>query len=156
VTPETTPGLGAIAVAQDEPILRAPDGEISILVARDDITITRARYAAGQSIAGRHVHAHHTDAFYVLEGKLIFQIGRERETVTVSRGGFVAVPPGVAHALRVTPEQPACWLTIHTPDGGFAAFMRGICDNVAVAWDIDPVPVDGGGPASDATVAHAI
>jgi quercetin dioxygenase-like cupin family protein len=133
---------------EEEPILRTPDREISILIAREDITITRARYAAGQSVARPHVHTHHTDAFYVLEGQLTFQIGRDRETLTVSPGGFVAVPPGVAHSLSVDDRQPARWLTIHTPDGGFAAFMRSIRDNTKVDWDIASVPAKGGPPAS--------
>ena len=53
--------------------------EISILVAREDVTVTHARYAAGEQVAGPHVHHGHTDAFYVLEGELTFEIGRERE-----------------------------------------------------------------------------
>jgi quercetin dioxygenase-like cupin family protein len=35
-------------------------------------------------VAGRHVHHVHTDAFYILEGDLTFEIGREAETITVS------------------------------------------------------------------------
>jgi len=38
-----------------------------------------------------HVHHEHTDAFYVLEGELTFETGREAETITVPAGGFVAV-----------------------------------------------------------------
>jgi hypothetical protein len=30
----------------------------------------------------------------------------------------------------------ARWITIHAPDGGFAAFMRGIRDGIHVEWDI--------------------
>jgi hypothetical protein len=51
-------------------------------------------------VAGLHVHDRHTDAFYVLEGEVIFEIGAELETVTIGAGGFVAVPPGVAHSVR--------------------------------------------------------
>ena len=131
-------------VAGSEAILEREDQEIELVVASEDVTITRARYAAGEHVAGPHVHDHHSDAFYVLEGELIFNVGREPETIVVSAGGFVAVPPGVAHSFRVGSRGPASWLTLHTPDGGFAAFMRGIRDGIEVRWDIGPVPADGG------------
>src|SRR2546430_296722 len=89
-----------VAVRQGEAILRREKREISILVAREEVTITHALYAAGEQVAGPHVHHQHTDAFYVLEGELTFEIGREPETITVSAGGFVAAPPEVAHSLR--------------------------------------------------------
>jgi len=44
------------------------------------------------------------------------------------------------------------WLTIHAPDGGFAAFMRAIRDGHAVMWDIADVPPDGGLPANEVIV----
>jgi quercetin dioxygenase-like cupin family protein len=145
-------GRMAARTAEGEPILQSEKREISMLVAREDLTITRARYAADESVAGPHVHNTHTDAFYVLEGELTFEIGRESETITVPSGGFVAVPPGVVHSLRNDGDLPACWLTIHAPDGGFAAFMRGVRDGVDVEWDMLPVPADGGLPAGDALV----
>ena len=46
-------------------------------------------------------------------GELTFEIGREKKTITVSSGGFVAAPQGVAHSLRNDSDRPACWLTIH-------------------------------------------
>jgi mannose-6-phosphate isomerase-like protein (cupin superfamily) len=139
-------------ILDEEAILRSETRDISILVARDDLTITCARYAAGQSAAGPHVHNRHTDAFYVLEGRLTFEIGRERELITVSPGGFVTVPPGVAHAFGVAGNRPARWLTIHAPDGGFARFMRGVRDGIDVEWDIAPAPVAGGLPARAAII----
>ena len=139
-------------IVEEEPILRSETRDIGILVAGDDLTITRARYAAGESVAGPHVHHEHTDAFYVLEGELTFEVGREREVITVSPGGFVAVPPGVVHSVRVAGNRPARWLTIHAQDGGFARFMRGVRDGVDVGWDIAAAPVGGGLRAGAATV----
>ena len=86
-----------------------------------------------------HIHQH-TEAFYVLEGELTFEVGAEHETITIGAGGFVAAPPGVAHSFRTAGSHPARWLIIHASDGGFAAFMRGIRDGVKVEWDIAPVP----------------
>ena len=137
-----------------EPILRTPTREISVVVAREDLTITEARYAAGEQVAGPHIHHDHVDAFYVLEGELTFLIGREDQSVTVGAGGFVAAPPGLAHSFRNGGDRPARWLTIHAPDGGFAAFVRGIRDGVEVEWDIAPIPDDGGLPARDAVVTY--
>ena len=136
-----------------EPILRGNRHEVSIVVASGDVTITRASYAPGEQVAGPHVHHEHTDAFYVLEGELTFEIGREAETVTVGAGGFVAAPSGVVHSFRTSGDRHARWLTIHAPDGGFAQFMRGVRDGVPVEWDISPPPTDGGLPASEAIVS---
>jgi mannose-6-phosphate isomerase-like protein (cupin superfamily) len=145
---------GEIApITAREPILRAGRREVDIVVTQEEITITHARYAAGERVAGPHIHHEHTDAFYVLEGELIFEIGREAETVTVGVGGFVAAPPGVVHSFRTSGDRRARWLTIHAPDGGFAAFMRGVRDGVEVEWDISPVPSDGGLPAREAIVS---
>jgi mannose-6-phosphate isomerase-like protein (cupin superfamily) len=137
---------GVTVVGEGEQILRYENREVSILVATEAVTITRARYSAREQVAGPHVHHQHTDAFYVLEGELTFEIGGER--IAVSSGGFVAVPPGVAHSFRSDSDRPACWLTIHAPDGGFAAFMRGVRDGVEVEWDISGVPAGAGLPAS--------
>ena len=138
-----------------EVVVRSEERDICILVARKGVTITHARYSAGEQVAGPHVHRKHTDAFYVLEGELTFEIGREAETITVSSGGFVAVPPGVAHALRNAGDRPARWLTIHAPDGGFAEFMRGLRDGIEVDWDFAAVSTDGGLPAGAAVVSLA-
>ena len=139
-------------ISDRETILHEKDREISILVARDEVTVTHARYAAGERVAGPHVHDGHTDAFYVLEGELTFEIGREPGTITVSAGGFVSAPPGVAHSLRNAGDRPAQLLSIHAPDGGFAAFMRGLRDGVEVEWDVSGVPADGALPASGVIV----
>lgn len=142
------------SVGDREQIVDGPARQGSFVIARDDLTITHARYAAGEHVAGRHIHRRHTDAFYVLEGNLIFEIGPEAETITVSAGGFVAAPPGLAHSFRVADSGPASWLTIHAPDGGFAAFMRGLRDGIEVEWDIAPVPAAGGLPADRVVMSH--
>jgi quercetin dioxygenase-like cupin family protein len=142
-----------VPITDAEAIVRGETREISILVAREEVTISHARYSAGEQVAGPHVHHEHTDAFYVLEGELTFEIGREAEMITVSSGGFVAAPPQVAHSFRNDGDRPARWLTIHAHDGGFAAFMRGARDGVEVEWDISTQPSRGGLPASEAIVS---
>jgi cupin superfamily acireductone dioxygenase involved in methionine salvage len=105
-------------------------------------------------VTNLHVHQH-TEAFYVLEGELTFEVGAERETVTLGARGFVAVPPGVAHSYGTAGDKPARWLVMHAPDGGFAAFMRGLHNGVQVDWDIAPVPAEGGPPANHVIISRA-
>jgi len=135
-----------------EVILESAEREIAILVASGAVSVTYSRCVPGVEVAGPHVHRRHTDAFYVLEGELTFEVGRERETVTISTGGLVAAPPGVAHSFRTDGDVPARWLTIHAEDGGFATFLRGMRDGVEVDWDISPVPPGGGLPAGAAAI----
>ena len=145
-----------VPIGKQEPILRSGEREISLLVAADHLSLTYASQAAHESVAGPHIHHQHTDAFYVLEGELTFQIGAEGETVTVGPGSFVAAPPGVAHSFRTSGPHHARWLTIHASDGGFAAFMRGIRDGIQTDWDIAQVPPDGGHPADHAVVSRPL
>lgn len=135
-------------------LMHSPARQGRFVIARDELTITHARYGAGEHVASPHIHHQHTDAFYILEGEVIFEMGPEAETMTVSAGGFVAAPPGLAHSFRVADSGPARWLTIHAPDGGFAAFMRGLRDGIRVEWDIPPVPDDGGQPAEQIVISH--
>jgi mannose-6-phosphate isomerase-like protein (cupin superfamily) len=149
----TASGAVIVSVAAGEPILRQAEREISILVTSEDVTVTHARYAPGQQVARPHVHHDHTDAFYVLEGELAFEVGREAETVRLGAGGLVAAPPGLAHSIRTAGDGPARWLTIHAHDGGFAAFVRSMRDGGRVEWDIAPVPADGGLSAREAIIS---
>ena len=127
-----------VPIGKREPILHSDSREISLLVANENLSLTYARRAAGERVTDLHLHRH-TEAFYVLEGELTFEVGAERQTITVGAGGFVAVPADVAHSYGTTGSHPARWLIIHARDGGFAAFMRGIRDEVKVEWDIAPV-----------------
>jgi mannose-6-phosphate isomerase-like protein (cupin superfamily) len=125
------------------------------VIEREDLTITHARYAAGEHVAGRHIHHQHTDAFYILEGKVIFEIGPEAETITVSAGGFVAAPPGLAHSFRVADTGPARWLTIHAPDGGLRRLHARPRDDIQFEWDIAAARAKGGLPADHAIISRA-
>ena len=59
---------------------------------------------------------------------------------------------GRGHPYAGSLRSTRRWLTIHAPDGGFAAFMRAIRDGHAVMWDIADVPPDGGLPANEVIV----
>ena len=49
-----------VPITDGESILRSERREITILVAREEVTITHARYAAGERVVGPHVHHEHT------------------------------------------------------------------------------------------------
>jgi quercetin dioxygenase-like cupin family protein len=154
--PNLEVGGEIVPITAGEPIVRHADREISILLAREQISITHGRSLARQQVAGRHIHLEHTDAFYVLEGELTFEIGCEPRTVTLSQGGFIAAPPEVAHSFRTDGDGPARCLSIHAQDSGFAAFMRGRRDGIEVEWDISEAPATGGLPASQAIISRDV
>jgi mannose-6-phosphate isomerase-like protein (cupin superfamily) len=144
-----------VPISEQEPILRNEKREISLVLANEELSLAYGSCAAGERVAGPHIHNHHTDAFFVLEGELTFEIGPGPETITIGAGNLVAAPPGVAHSLHNAGPQRARWLTIHAADGGFANFMRGIRDGTHIEWDIAPVPRNGGLPADDAIISRA-
>jgi quercetin dioxygenase-like cupin family protein len=69
-----------------------------------------------------HTHEDHVDSFYVLEGDVEFLLGDR--TVRAGPGLFVAAPPGVLHTFTNPGPAGARLLNMHSPDGGFADFLR--------------------------------
>jgi mannose-6-phosphate isomerase-like protein (cupin superfamily) len=63
-----------------------------------------------------HTHHEEDDAFYILEGEMIFTFGDEE--AAAPPGTFVLVPPGVEHGFRNERDEPVRMLNIHAP-GGF-------------------------------------
>ena len=127
--------------------------ELIILSAAEALTITWSRYAAGERGPDSHVHREHTDAFYVLEGELTFEVGARGDRIRVGAGGFVAVPPNVVHTFANEGPGESRWLNLHAPDAGFAAYLRDARAGLAARWDSFDPPADGGRPASEAIVA---
>jgi quercetin dioxygenase-like cupin family protein len=130
---------------------------IIILHTEDAVTVTWSRYSSGERGPELHLHREHTDAFYVLSGVLRFALGPEGEQVVrATAGTLVSAPAGVAHSFMNDEIEDVMWLNIHTPDAGFAAFLRGARDGRAVTFDSFDVPAetggDGGRPAGEAAV----
>jgi quercetin dioxygenase-like cupin family protein len=141
-----------VGPGEGEMITDRENREVALIAVRDDITMTRSRYGPGERGPDPHVHHEHTDSFYVLDGELTFALGPDGERVMVPAGGFVAVPPNVSHSFRNEGGADARFLNLHTPDGGFAAFMRGARDGADIGFDSFGPPADGGRPASEAIV----
>ena len=61
--------------------------------------------------------------------------------MVVEAGGSIAIhSPALLTPFLNNSGADAICLNIHAPDGGFAEFMRGLCDAVAAKWDQHPVP----------------
>jgi quercetin dioxygenase-like cupin family protein len=69
-----------------------------------------------------HVHDDHIDSFYVLDGDVEFQLGDR--AVRSGPGMYVAAPPGFVHTFGNPGPNGARLLSMHTPDAGFADFLR--------------------------------
>jgi mannose-6-phosphate isomerase-like protein (cupin superfamily) len=137
----------------DAPRLLAPgEGEtirpgFEIKVARPELVMTETILGAGKIGTEPHVHHHHADAFYVLEGELRVALGAEERALGV--GDFVLIPPHVAHGFRNAGEADVRYLNIHAPGAGFDEYVRG---RLGDAFDQHDPPAGGGRPASEAII----
>jgi mannose-6-phosphate isomerase-like protein (cupin superfamily) len=149
-----------------EPVLRlAGEGEVitdrptrslRILAGHEHLVVTEMRYSHGEAGPGLHVHKLHTDAFYVIEGELLFGLGGEGETVVATGGTFVAAPPMVGHTFRNESGADVRFLNLHAPGARFDDYVRarldGTAEEAAKWFDSYDLPEDGGRPASHAIV----
>jgi quercetin dioxygenase-like cupin family protein len=126
---------------------------VVLLAEHEQLTMTWTRFACGERGPDLHVHHEHTDAFYVLEGELTFELGADAEQTTVAAGTFVAVPPYVPHSFIAVSQEDARWLNFHAPERGFADFLRSLRAGTPGQWDSFGVPDDGGRPASEVVMA---
>ena len=133
---------------EGEAIVHTPERELRILCDHDLLNLTWTRHAVGERGAEPHIHKHHTDAFYVLRGKVTFVLGPELERMVAPAGTVVLIPPGVVHGFDNDGPGETRFLNIHAPGGGFVKNLR----DHATTWDTHDPPADGGRPASDAVV----
>ncbi len=69
-------------------------------------------------------HAGETECFYVLDGRVAFEIdGAQRDA---GPGEYVAVPDGALHAFRATGDAPARMLILNAPGRMHEAFFTGV------------------------------
>ncbi|QIZ39920.1 cupin domain-containing protein [Saccharopolyspora sp. ASAGF58] len=86
----------------------------------------------------RHVHHEADECIHVLEGALTVEFGGRSHTAT--RGRFVLLPHGVAHALRPGSTPPPRVLQISSP-GGWDRFAEDLIEDraqVSAAGLLDP------------------
>ena len=102
--------LGTLAV------LRNPDG------APQTPTVIELTIPSGGSPPS-HIHGNLDDSFYLLDGEVVVRCGDK--TILARPGGYVVLPAGVKHTLRVTSADPARMLLIHAEDD-FLDFIQAV------------------------------
>ena len=132
-----------------------PDRRVEILCEDDALHATWSRFGPRREGADLHIHRHHTDLFYVLEGELTARLGVEDEQVALPEGTLARLPPYVVHGFRNASDADVRYLNLHAPGQGFAAYMRGIRDRSPVPFDQEDPPAEGLRPASDAAITSA-
>ncbi len=144
-----------IPPGEGEVIGDSDDRRVEILSDDETLNATWSRFGPYREGADLHVHRHHTDCFYVLEGELTVRLGLEDETVTVPTGALARVPPLVVHGFRNGSDAEVRYLNLHAPGQRFADYLRAMRDGRSFTYDQHEPPEDGGRPASEA-VAGAV
>ena len=114
------------------------------------MAIQQSDHTPGVAEPPPHIHRHHADLFYVLDGDLGFRLGDEEHVL--QKGGVIFAPPELVHCYHSDENQgPSRFLNVHAPGMNFADRLRG------KQFDFDqhePGP-DGGLPASEGILLHA-
>jgi quercetin dioxygenase-like cupin family protein len=140
-----------LAPGEGETTTDRPERTLRILADLDELIVTWFRYEPGQNGPDPHVHHHHTDAFYVLEGELELSLGPELQIVRGTRGSFAAARPNLVHTFRNAGDTTAVFLNLHAPSSGFGNQLRGRRDP---GFDQHEPPADGGRPFAEAVLGH--
>src|SRR5205823_14221900 len=96
------------------------DGRIVLKATFDQLCITESLFPDARDGAEPHFHRRHVDSFYVLEGGIAVLIRDDEKQLEPH--AFASAPPEVVHGFRSTSR--ARFLNFHTPDGGFADYLR--------------------------------
>jgi mannose-6-phosphate isomerase-like protein (cupin superfamily) len=125
-----------------EPVVIGPGegeciGRALILGGREEFVLTEFNYPPGADGPRRHIHRHHADGFYVLDGQL--GITLDEEDLVLEPGACVVIPPEVIHTFRnPDPERPGRYLNFHAPGCGFDEYMRGNKPDFDQDYDVPP------------------
>jgi len=88
---------------------------------------------------GPFLHKHDFDeAFYVLEGELVFQV--EEVVITKRAGELAFAPRGVAHTLANHSDAPARYVLVCTP-AGFERYFARMNENPP-EWALQEIPFE--------------
>jgi mannose-6-phosphate isomerase-like protein (cupin superfamily) len=107
---------------QGEVLKEEPEQLTQVKADHEELALVQFRYGEGRTGPPLHFHREHYDCFYVLEGRLVFQV--EDDEVEVAAGGFVAIPPLVVHTFRNDGPGDARFLNIHAPGKNFVPHLR--------------------------------
>lgn len=106
-------------------------GHVSVL---DNVVPARSK--------GPDLHKHDFDeAFYLIEGELVFQIGNQQ--FTRHAGELAFAPRNMPHALTNRTDEPARYVLVCTPAGferHFARMAAGRAGEEPPDWALQPIP----------------
>lgn len=89
------------------------DGAFELIADGGAISASRLTLATGADGAPPHHHKLSHEAFYVLDGTMVFRLGDS--LTTVGKGGFVVIPPGLAHAFGAVEGKEADVVVLLSP-----------------------------------------
>ena len=70
---------------------------------------------------GLHLHRHHAETFYILQGSLEFFI--DGDWMTAGPGACIHIPPGIPHACKVSDGSPSARMLMIFQPSGFDLFL---------------------------------
>ncbi len=76
-----------------------------------------------------HLHHVEDEAFYVLDGEFTFICDGVKSVV--GPGGYIFLPRGIPHGIRVSSPEPATMLILATPGTGFVGMMQEMAEPAA-------------------------
>jgi mannose-6-phosphate isomerase-like protein (cupin superfamily) len=123
---------------EGETVVDQPRRTLRILLAHELLDATWTRHEGGERGAEPHVHHQHTDAFYVLEGELTFQV--EEAVITKRAGELAFAPRGVAHTFANHSDAPARYVLVCTP-AGFERYFGRMTDDPP-EWALQEIPFE--------------
>lgn len=119
----TRPTTDAV-IGHAEVLVDRPDRRVVLLADVDEIGICEVRIGSDAAAPPPHLHRHHVESVYVLDGELALEAGGSQSRAAA--GSWIEVPPGVPHTVRAAGPGPARFLDLHTPSRGFGAFLRAL------------------------------
>ena len=127
---------------------RSEQRRATLLVDADELTVTEFFYGPGERGAQPHVHHHHADAFFVLEGELTFALGAG--SLRGPAGTLVVFPPNVVHGFDNDAAESGLFYNFHMPASGFGDYLRGRNPD----FDQHDPPADGGADPATAVAVR--
>jgi mannose-6-phosphate isomerase-like protein (cupin superfamily) len=117
--PTTDAVVGGSELVAERPGLR-----VALLADVEEFGISETWSDPGGPAAPPHLHRHHVESFYVLEGEMTFTAGGRE--LRAAEGSWVQVPPGVPHTFALPWKRPVRFLNVHTLSCGFGSFLRAL------------------------------
>jgi quercetin dioxygenase-like cupin family protein len=115
-------GVGVVVAPGEGERLTGKERVAYIKASLPELTLSVFELEPGFEGPDPHRHDDHVDSFYVLDGDVEFV--HADEAVRAGPGMFFAAPPGIVHTFTNPGPAGARLLNMHSPDAGFADFLR--------------------------------